>query len=1228
MPKKLSLIPFLIFMISGLIACSGHKFKWKQENGYRWAKLNIGYWGGPGFSEIDPSSTNITFSNNLTDSEIVKNRHLLNGSGVATGDINGDGLTDIYFANLNGPNTLYLNKGDFNFKDVTKSAGVANQNHYSTGVVLADVDGDADLDLLVSSLHKGVSLYLNNGAGKFTLAQNTGLQSTAGKGNTTLALADIDQDSDLDLYVANYKEQSVKDMYSLEELSWDNITRKKGNGYQLIPPFDQHYRIFMGSGKPDRREYGEIDQLFLNDGNGTFNEVTDLSSHFLDAQGHQLGLKKDWGLTAAFADINDDGLPDLYVCNDFWTPDRFWINQGNGIFKAADKNTVRDMSFSSMAVDFSDINRDGNLDFFVTEMMSRRHQERMKHLVNYPPDPSDPDSFDVAPQYMRNTLYLNRGDNTFAEIAPFSNTEATGWSWATRFMDIDMDGYEDLVIATGNGFDLQDLDTQEELNHNYTGNRNMKGYILQYPPLQLPNVILKNDKDLTFSDKSTQWGFDKNDISNGMATADFDNDGDLDLVTNRLNKTAGVFENNTTAPRIAVRLKGKAPNTHAVGAKIMLQGGPVPQQDEIKSGGEYVSGSSSQVVFAATSEDSSYTLSITWPDGIRQHIPNVRINSIYEIDEPADGQPSKNMTRTDPNTNSIFEDISSRIPYTHSDPSFSDFRLQPLLPIKLSNLGPGVSWIDIDRDGDDDLLIASGKGGQLGSFENKGNGQFEAMHLNKISGTAPGDQTTILGWAEGKKTSLIVGSSNYEQGASGSPSAYHYILADKGIKQEKIPGVLSSTGPLAAADYDNDGDIDLFVGGRFKPVQYPKDATSRLFKNEKGGFNEDQSNKPLLEDLGLVTGAVFFDYDKDGDQDLLVSREWDTLKLFENSGGRFHDATKKAGLDKLKGWWNGVAIGDFNNDGQPDIVATNWGENSIYKVSGTRPLKLFYDDFDHDRKIEILDSYYDQDLKGYVPRRHLYDLYQPIPTIMQRLSSHADFAQSTVKKIFHTDPSHIPAKEINTLKTMIFLNHSGTFEAKPLPDVAQFSPAFYAGVLDFNNDGNEDLFLTQNFFELPKIFSRQDAGRGLLLKGDGTGQFKAVPGQQSGIKVYGEQRGAALSDFNKDGKTDIAIGQNNGPAKLYMNRTPNEGISVHLVGPAQNEQAIGSSIRIIYQDGTKGPRREVELGSGYWSQNSTVQIMGTARTPSAIEVTWFDGNVETKKITKGQYSYTITYENM
>jgi len=554
-------------------------FEWRQEGNHRSAPLSVPKAGKPGFTCLPAAETGLSFTNRLSDAKAAENQIRLNGSGVALGDVDGDGWCDIYLCGLEGSNVLYRNLGGWKFTDITATAGVACAGQDSTGAVFADVDGDGDLDLLVNGIGVGTRLFLNEGNGRFRESVDSGLARKLGA--TTLALADIDGDGDLDLYVANYRTTTIRTT---------GFAVMNVNGRRTILPDDRDRLEYTPEGRV--LEHGEVDILYRNQGKGRFQPVSWTDGTFLDEEGQPIAKPPhDWGLAAMFRDLNDDHAPDLYVCNDFHSPDRIWINDGHGRFRAISRLALRNTSTFSMAVDVADMNRDGFDEIFVADMLSLRRSRRLMQLASTDPYSALIGVLDDRPQFDRNTLHLNRGDGTYAEIARFAGLEASEWTWAVIFLDVDLDGYEDLLCSTGHAFDTQDLDAEARIRARGPWSRErIPQKLLLFPKMQMPKVAFRNRGDLTFEEIGGTWGFNQVGVGHGMALADLDNDGDLDVVVNNLNQAVGVYRNECRAPRVAVRLRGRAPNTRGIGAKIWLYGGAVPMQSqEMICGGRYLS---------------------------------------------------------------------------------------------------------------------------------------------------------------------------------------------------------------------------------------------------------------------------------------------------------------------------------------------------------------------------------------------------------------------------------------------------------------------------------------------------------------------------------------------------------------------------------------------------------------------------------------------------------------
>jgi len=1169
--------------------------EWIEADGYRSRPLSYEGVAKGQFTPVRLAISGIEAATSISDERRLENRTLVNGTGVALGDVDGDGWVDIYLCLLDQPNVLYRNLGGWRFEDVTQTSSTGLSGRLSRGAVFADADGDGDLDLFVS-VHAGSNtLLFNDGTGVFE-ERSVGFEPQYG--TNTLALADIDGDADLDAYFTNYKNIQGDDLFSPAERNLRGYVQRVGDELIVSPPYDAHYRLQLVGDRSLRFELADPDEFYLNDGSGHFTLVDMTQGMFRTAAGVPIAeTPRDWGLVARFFDSDDDGDPDLYVANDFGSRDGFWINQG-GWFRAASGLELRTTSASSMGVDFSDVDGDGDTDFITTEMLARDQIRRRGQAVGTVVQRTPPGRADMRAPTGRNTLQLNRGDGTFAEVGRGAGIAASDWTWGAMFLDVDLDGYEDLLVTNGHAWDPLDGDTQEALR---TGQIQVdwRRELGVFPTLDVRNIAFRNTGDGTFEvADSWAYGTEPN-VSHGIASADLDRDGDRDLVITRLDERPLILRNDAGRPRISVRVLDRSGNTQAIGARAVLKGGATPRQTrQITSGGMYLSASDPSLTFAMGTSNAA-ELVITWPSGIKKEM-NVEVDNAYEVFPPS----ILPVTHDSEVLRPLFSGPMGG--GRHIESEFDELARQPLIPVELSRLGPGLSWEDVDRDGDPDLLIASATGGQTLLMRTE---RRRLLAPIGVGSKAPGDQTGILAVPTVEGTNLIAGVSNWEVRTPSEIATIPSVMLISQGPDLKIPASTSATGPLALADIDGDDDLDLFLGGRAIPGAYPLPSSSRMFRNEDGEWVEDSVATDVLDGIGLVSGAVFSDVDIDGDPDLILAIEWGPVRLLRNDGGQFSEVTDGWGLGTLPGRWNGIATGDLNSDGLPDLVVTNWGRNTGHTPTLRRPIRIHAADLDGNGLTDIIES--ETDSSGaVVPIRGYSALSATLPFIRRAAPTYGTFARATVDQLLGVGRTNIYEAEVVTLDHTLFLNVGGSFQAHPLPPATQHAPAFGVVIADFDRDGAEDLFVAQNFFATPEGVSRHDAGRGELLLGNGEGDLLRLGADRSGIAIYGDARGAAIADFDADGRWDLAVGQNGEEVAIFQGAGGTPGLRVRLVGTGLNPEAVGASVRIVYDSGW-GPLREIQAGSGYWSKNDVVQVFGLREPAQGLRVRWPDGSEET-----------------
>ena len=1112
-----------------------------------------------GFRRISHEQSGVKFINELATARSLKNQVLLNGSGVACGDVNGDQWPDLFFTKLDGPNELYLNQGAWRFQKKTATGGIDLISADSTGCALADLDGDSDLDLMVNTIGRGTFVFHNEGEATFTHVETLASQSPA-MGAMSLSLADIDLDGDLDAYVVNYRPTTVRD----EPGTRFRIKEKQGqlaialvDGRSTAEPDLVGRFTYSPSGKVI--ENGQPDQLYLNDGNGRF-ELAE--NRFVDASYRPVEPLYDWGLSAMFHDINGDLVPDLYVCNDFDSPDRIWINDGQGYFVERTASLVRSISKFSMGVDFGDINGDGFDDFLVLDMLSPDHARR--HIqtgeVSFPQVIMGND--DRLLQYSRNTLQVNRGDGTFAEIGRMALVNASDWSWTPIFMDADLDGRLDIFVTNGHGRDAMHADISKEIDRQRIQNKWSRKQILEsrkmFPVLATPNLAFRNKGNLCFENVSDAWGFDLETVSHGMAMADLDLDGDQDLVINNLNRPASLLENLCLAPRLAVKLRGRQSHTHGVGARIVAQtrSGRI-QTRTVKAAGRYLSSDAPIITLAGL--DGVSELSVHWPSGQTSQVSNPQPGFLFDIAEPVSTALSRQEPKKGdrlPSPAPWFTALTLPAQARHQENSFEDFQRQPLLYRRLSQPGPSVAWFDWDKDGWDDLYLSQARGAPLQVYRNAHDDSFKPVLAPPFNRPTPRDQTAILTWRTPSQGWLaFAGTSNWEDGISSGGTALLYAEKNRS-RPLPLPGINPNTSSLSLGFVGHEERTVLFAGSRCLAGHYPRSTSSYLLQ----GIGSEFSTYQTLEKAGLVTGSIFSDIDNDGDQDLVISREWDTPAIYINENGTFEDRTAEFGLTRMPGLWTCLTAGDFDEDGRMDYVLGNWGRNVEWSraIAQGEEIRLYYGDYDANGLTDMMLAGRESITSPFKPMVSRDVATQGVRNWQQLFPSSESYATASIADLVGEGSDY---RRVRELRSIVLLNRGASFDARPLPLEAQYAPILSLAALDIDGDSHLDLVAAQNYFANANYIGRFDAGHCLIMRGDGQGRFSSLSPQENGMHLLGEPRSIATGDLNRDGRPDIAIGVNAAPLRVYKNNRSKPQTTVTLIHSSDGSLALGAKLR-------------------------------------------------------------------
>ena len=1133
--------------------------------------------GATMFTELPPQQTGILTTNDYSDPKMWGELYHefqvgAIGTGVAIGDYDGDGKPDIFVVSKTESCRLFRNLGGWKFEDVTEKAGVGDQGAaagiWKQGATFVDVNNDGLLDIYVCRFNAPNLLYINQGDGTFKeMAHAYGLDVK--DACVMAAFCDYDRDGWLDVFIQTN-----------------------------LLSFNDH-------------PGGQKNYLFHNNRDGTFTNVSERAGISGEAQGH----------SATWWDFDNDGWPDLYVANDFSQPDKLYHNNRDGTFTNVIDRVVPHMPFSAMGSDLGDINNDGLIDLFVPDMAATTHEKDQRGMADSrgrtTEDNRNPG---LAPQYERNAVYLNTGTGRCLEAAYLTGLVATDWTWSPRFEDLDNDGRLDLFVTNGMHREATNIDLMSRQMSAETTAERLR-ILRDSPPLAESHLAFRNLGDLHFENSGAAWGLNLRGVSFGSAFGDLDGDGDLDLVYANYQKGVTVLRNDSdTGHRIVIDLRGTLSNRFGVGATVRIETASGPQVRQLVLARGVLSSSEPMIHFGLGEDLSIKRLTVTWPSGHVQTFENLAVDRHFTITEPSLPVP---RAETKPPSTFQFEEVSQAtgLAFQSREETVDETALQPLLPLRLNRRGPGLAVGDIAGNGRETIVIGGTTLDPLRILQATAPGQFTAVNVSALAvSAAVNDGPLLLFDANGDGMDDLLVTKGGNTLPAGAPEYQPRLFFGDGrggfrpAPDDALPPLPISVGAVAAADFDHDGRLDLFIGGRVLPGQYPLAPRSALLANHGGRFEDvTDTLAPGLREVGMVTSALWTDVDGDGWPDLLLALDWGQVKYFHNNQGRgFTDWSEKAGFATAgTGWWTSIASADFNGDGHPDYVVGNVGLNTQYHASPDHPALLFYGDFKGTGEEPLtVEAYYEGD--RLFPWRNRRDLGAAIPSILKRYPKNNSYARATLDEILGEAKLAAAQRFAATeLRSGVFLSRpDGTSRFEPLPRIAQIAPLQGIVAGDFDGDGHADIYAVQNSYAPVPAVGRSDGGLSQLLRGDGHGHFTPLPPSESNLLVPGDAKALVVLDFNRGGWPDFFITRNNNTTLAYQNHGVNgrHSLRVQLQGPVGNRSAVGASITLHLADGST-QTSEVFAGSGYYSQSTAACFFGFPdnNPPKTIHIRWPSG---------------------